>query len=119
MSIEVPEAPDRWGTDEDVWEPGDGESIAGTVVKRETAFSKRFENDFEILHVKNGSGETIKVLGARAHLASLIEEHDPQVGDEVVIRHWSPLPGTRAHLYAMRVAKPSATGGGDSETTPF
>jgi hypothetical protein len=115
MALDVPEAPDKWGTDEDVWEPADGESIAGTVVKRETAFSKRYENSFEILHVKNGSGETTKVLAARAHLASLVEEHDPEVGDEVAIRHWNPAPGERAHLYALRVAK----NGGADTTPPF
>jgi hypothetical protein len=100
---DLPDEPDPWHWDN--WNPGDGESIAGKVIERESARSERFQKDFEILVLENGSGETTRVPGARAHLAALIDEYDPQVGDYVAIRHWDPAPGERAHRYAMRVTK--------------
>ena len=61
--------------------------------------------------IENGIGNQTRVLCARAHLAALVAEHDPQPGDQVAIRHWDPLAGERAHRYAMRIAK--AEDGGD------
>lgn len=100
---EIPAEPDPW-SDKD-WDPGDGDSIAGTVLERETVHSRAFDRDFEILTIQNGTGEPTRVPCARAHLAALVAEHDPQAGDQVAIRHWDPAEGAQAHRYAMRVTK--------------
>jgi hypothetical protein len=99
---DLPDAPDPWRGDS--WDPGDGESIGGKLIERETAHSDRYNRDFDVLVLENGSGESTRVLCARAHLAALVAEHDPSVGDYVAIRHWDPAPGERAHRYAMRVS---------------
>lgn len=101
---DLPEEPDPWA--DDAWDPSPGDGIVGTVTDRETAESAKLGKSFEILTVDNGNGET-KVLGGRVHLASLIEQHDPQVGDGIALRYFGPRAGERTHLYAMRVVKRS------------
>lgn len=111
---EIPDEPDPWNGND--WNPGDGDSIAGTVLERETVHSRTYDRDFEVLTIENGSGEPTRVSCARAHLAALLIDHDPQVGDQVAIRHWDPAEGKNAHRYAMRVTKaaaPAGTGGVD------
>lgn len=98
-----PTEPDAWpGND---WDPGDGESLSGEIIGRETAHSKQFDRDFEILVVETGEGEPVRVPCARAHLKSLVEQHDPRPGDGIAITHWDPAEGKSAHQYALRVTK--------------
>ena len=75
------------------------------MVERKTLTSERYGTEFEVLVLANGDGNEIDVNCARAHLAALIREHDPQPGDTVAIRHWNPPSGERAHRYAMRIEK--------------
>ena len=78
-ALNLPNAPDPWN-DGDRWDPEDGESITGTVVERKTLTSERYGREFEVLVLANGDGNEVDVNCARAHLASLVREHDPQVG---------------------------------------
>jgi len=99
----IPTEPDNWPGDD--WDPADGESIAGEVIGRETAHSKKFDRDFEVLVVETDDGETARVACARAHLKALVEEQDPRPGDAIAITHWDPAEGKTAHQYALRVSK--------------
>src|SRR5262249_30232788 len=101
--INLPDEPDPWAGDN--WQPGDGESITGIVTRRSTERSERYGTEFEVLTLQNDEGDEIDVVCARAHLAALVTEHDPQPGDAVGIKHWDPFPGERAHRYAMRIDK--------------
>jgi hypothetical protein len=101
---DLPDQPDPWSGG-DSWKPGDGEAIVGEVTRRTTERSERYGTEFEVLTLENDEGGEIDVVSARAHLAALVKEHDPHVGDTVAIRHWNPEPGERAHRYAMRVQK--------------
>lgn len=82
-----------------------GESIVGTVVERETFTSKRYNRDFDVLTIRNGDGDEKRVPCARAHLAQLLAEHDPQPGDGIAITYFGERPDGYGFQYAMRVSK--------------
>jgi hypothetical protein len=82
-----------------------GDSITGIVAGRETFTSEKYKRDFDVLTIRNGSGEERRVPCARQHLAQLLAEHDPQPGDGIAIVYFGQEPGGLREQYAMRVSK--------------
>jgi hypothetical protein len=117
---EIPEEPDpRKGggsgrLENRSWDQnGDCDHEGGEVVEVTDVYSKRWDRWFKVLLLQADDG-LVRVPCFRAHLAALIVEHDVQVGDVIMIRHWQPAPGERAHRYALRksvVEEPPADDG--------
>jgi hypothetical protein len=107
----VPNGPDEF--EEHSWtnvqRPGD--VISGELIERATLTTEKFGGgEAELLRIRTSDGEAWDVPCWRAHLRQLVEKHDPQVGDRVLIRAFGPEPGGRQELYAMRVTRKGSQG---------
>ena len=86
--------------------PTPGDVLSGELVERRTlSTDKHGGGEAELRKIRNGERADWDVPCWRAHLRQLTDEHDPQVGDHVLIRYFGVEPGGMQELYAMRVTR--------------
>jgi hypothetical protein len=117
MATNIPEPADKPDPfDSNDWKGEHrGDSVTGVVTTRESFVSEKYGKTFDVLTIRNGDGEVKRVACARAHLAQLLAEHDPQPGDGIAITFFGQEPGGLTYLYGMRVEKAE----GDDDDIPF